>query len=57
MQQGNYNLLGCNEKSNFKFKMSARVIQKKIKSSSKEYVRNSLEILTNKKHFAKIINQ
>ena len=37
--------------------MSIRVIQNKIKSSSKEYVRKALEILTNEKHFPKIISQ
>ena len=34
--------------------MSTRVIQKMSKSSSKEYVRDDFEILTNEKHF---INQ
>ena len=36
--------------------MSTTVIEKKIKSSSKEYVRNALEILINEKHFPKIIS-
>ena len=49
--------LGCSEKSNFKQKMSTRVIKKKIKSSSTEYVRSSLDILTNEKHFPKTISQ
>ena len=31
MQQGNYNFLECSEKSNFKEKISARVIPKKTK--------------------------
>ena len=31
-----------------------RVIQNKIKSSSKEYVMNALEILTNEKHSRKL---
>ena len=56
MQQENFNFLGCSEKSNFKQKMSTTVIEKKIKSLSKEYVRNALEILINEKHFPKIIS-
>ena len=33
--------------------MSTRVIQKKIKSLSKEYVRDAFEFLVNRRHFWK----
>ena len=57
VQSGNHNFLECSEKLNLNQKMCARVIQKKIKSSLKEYVGNALEILTNEKHFPKVISQ
>ena len=57
IQQGNYTFLGCSEKSNFKEKIPARVIQKKIKNSSKELVRDAFEILTNEKNFPKTLSQ
>ena len=57
MQQGNCDFLGCSEESDFKQKMRTRVIQKKVKCLSKEYLRNTLEILTNEKHFPKTISQ
>ena len=36
MQQGDYDFLGCGQKSNFKQKMSTRVIQKSIKRMCQE---------------------
>ena len=52
MQQGNYNFLGCSEKSNFTQKVSDRVILKKIKNSSKKMLGTHLN-LDHKKPFSK----
>ena len=57
MQEENYNILRISDKSNLRKKISTSVIWKKIKSSSKGYVRNALEILTNEKNFSKSIIQ
>ena len=41
MQKRNHAVLRCSEKSNFKQKVSARVAQRKIKSSPRKYVRGT----------------
>ena len=55
MQQGKYSFNGCSEKSNLKYLLE--LFKRRSKVHQKNNVWNVLEILTNGKHFPKVISQ